>query len=77
MTSAEKLCLFNVSTTTYKAVNKHAITLDVLVPKELPPGDHPVLVTFHGGFLVREDPGTLRQRILTKRLDHRVKLISE
>jgi acetyl esterase/lipase len=47
---------FDKKTVTYKTVQKdeksYPILLDVLVPKTLPPGTHPVNIRFHGGFLV-------------------------
>ncbi|RDW82780.1 hypothetical protein BP6252_03892 [Coleophoma cylindrospora] len=43
---------FDVTTPTYKEVNGHKITLDVLVPKDLDPGIYPLIVRFHGGFLI-------------------------
>jgi acetyl esterase/lipase len=36
----------------YKTVNNHEISTTVLIPKNLKPGKHPLLVHFHGGFLI-------------------------
>ncbi len=46
---------FNISTTVYKTVNNQDITLDVLIPKNIKPGTHPIAVRWHGGGLVRID----------------------
>ncbi|KAI4718596.1 alpha/beta-hydrolase [Aureobasidium sp. EXF-10727] len=36
----------------YKTVNNHEISTTVLIPKTIQPGKHPLLVHFHGGFLI-------------------------
>ncbi|KIN03266.1 hypothetical protein OIDMADRAFT_68420, partial [Oidiodendron maius Zn] len=43
---------FDVETITFKYVQGNAIMLDVMVPKTLCDGEHPVNIRFHGGFLV-------------------------
>jgi cephalosporin-C deacetylase-like acetyl esterase len=48
----EKHSRFNVFTTSYKTINDHAITLDVLIPKQPSSGKHPLIVKIHGGALV-------------------------
>ena len=50
----EKFAPFHIHSTSYKAVNEHNIGVDVLVPKDLKLGNekHPLMVRFHGGFLV-------------------------
>lgn len=49
----EKFARFDVLTTTYRTVNGgHNIEVDVLVPKDAQPGQHPVAVFWHGGGLV-------------------------
>ena len=50
----EKFSPFHIHSTTYKAVNEHPISVDILVPKGLKPGNnkYPLIVRFHGGFLV-------------------------
>jgi hypothetical protein len=52
------LSKFNTFTTTYKTINKHAITVDVHVPKNVQPhqGKRPIAVRFHGGGLVCPNP---------------------
>jgi hypothetical protein len=52
----KNLSLFNVFTTPYKIVNSHAITADVLIPEDLEPGKHPLLVRIYGGGLVSINP---------------------
>ncbi|TVY89911.1 Methylphloroacetophenone synthase, partial [Lachnellula willkommii] len=47
-----KYSKFNVSTTVYKTVNGQDIDLAVMIPKTAHPGPRPILVRFHGGFLV-------------------------
>ncbi|KAF7561231.1 hypothetical protein G7046_g2934 [Stylonectria norvegica] len=42
---------FDVSEVTYKVHSSHEIKSAILVPKNLNPGLHPVIVNFHGGFL--------------------------
>ncbi|RAR03038.1 alpha/beta-hydrolase [Stemphylium lycopersici] len=46
---------FNVYKTSYKKIGEHEIGVAVLVPKDLKPGKHPVMVKFHGGGLVTGD----------------------
>ena len=50
----EKFSPFHIHSTTYKTVNEHPIGVDVLIPKKLEPGTkkHPLIIRFHGGFLV-------------------------
>ncbi|KAL2067506.1 hypothetical protein VTL71DRAFT_1931 [Oculimacula yallundae] len=43
---------FNVTTTPYKIVNNQEIALYVIIPKDVYTGKRPVLVHFHGGFLI-------------------------
>ncbi|RBQ66136.1 hypothetical protein FVER14953_21375 [Fusarium verticillioides] len=43
---------FNVATFTYKEIEGQPVLLDLLVPKDLPSGEMPLLIRFHGGFLV-------------------------
>jgi len=47
-----KYSKFNVSTTVYKTVNGQDIDLGVMIPKNAHSGARPVLIHFHGGFLV-------------------------
>ncbi|KAK0103081.1 hypothetical protein ONS95_000740 [Cadophora gregata] len=47
-----KFANFNVTTTHYKIVNNQEIPLYVLIPKGIHTGKRPILVHFHGGFLV-------------------------
>ncbi|KAF9696683.1 hypothetical protein EKO04_005378 [Ascochyta lentis] len=46
---------FDIYRTSYKKVNDQDIEAGILVPKNLSPGTHPVLVKFHGGGLVTGD----------------------
>lgn len=48
----EKFTAFNIHNITYQVVNGHSITVDVLIPRTVKPGKHPVIVSFHGGYLV-------------------------
>jgi acetyl esterase/lipase len=43
---------FHVHRTPYKTINSHTIEVGILVPKDLKPGKHPLIVKFHGGGLV-------------------------
>jgi len=47
-----KYAAFDISEITYKTFEGQPIKLYVFTPKKLSPGKHPVLVKFHGGFLV-------------------------
>lgn len=47
-----KYSRFSVSTTVYKTVNGQDIDLGVMIPKATHSGPRPILVRFHGGFLV-------------------------
>lgn len=47
-----KYSKFDVSAVTYKVVNGQDIKAFVLTPKDIPTGNHPVVVKFHGGFFV-------------------------
>lgn len=44
--------VFNITSTPYKTVRGHEIPVHVFLPKSLTPGKHPVIVRFHGGFLI-------------------------
>lgn len=45
---------FDVFSAVYSVVDEHPISTDIIIPKSLPEGHHcPVIVRFHGGFLVR------------------------
>ncbi|KAF5878458.1 putative alpha beta hydrolase fold-3 domain protein [Botrytis fragariae] len=44
-----KFSQFNVSVKTYKTVRDHEIQAYILVPKNISPGPHPVIVKIHGG----------------------------
>lgn len=41
-----------LATTPYKQANGHDILVGIITPTNLVPGKHPVIVRFHGGFLV-------------------------
>jgi cephalosporin-C deacetylase-like acetyl esterase len=43
---------FHVYRTCYKKIGDHEIEVGILVPKDLKPGKHPLMVKFHGGGLV-------------------------
>lgn len=49
----EKFDKFEIHSTTYKSVNNQPIGVDVLFTKTKKPGRLPVIVRFHGGYLVR------------------------
>ena len=52
-TAANRFDSFNVFRTPYKKIGNHGIDVGILVPKDLKPGKHPLVVKFHGGGLVR------------------------
>jgi acetyl esterase/lipase len=41
-----------VLTSTYKTVDSHPILIDTVIPDGLGPGTHPLIVNYHGGFLI-------------------------
>jgi len=43
----------DVYRTSYKEIRSQEIDVGILVPRNLKPGKHPILVKFHGGGLVR------------------------
>lgn len=52
-TAATRFDSFTIYRTSYKKIGDHSIEAGVLVPKDLKPGKHPLLVKFHGGGLVQ------------------------
>lgn len=52
-TAATRFDTFNFYQTSYKKIDNHKIEVDILVPKGISPGKHPLLVKWHGGGLVR------------------------
>ncbi|KAH7019615.1 Alpha/Beta hydrolase protein [Ilyonectria destructans] len=52
MASQDKFSRFNIQTIAYKEVQGHKINLDILIPKNLTSGTYPLIVRFHGGFLI-------------------------
>jgi acetyl esterase/lipase len=70
---------FNVATFTYKVIHEQPIFLDLFVPKTLPFGERPVLIRFHGGFLVygsRDNLQLTPPRILEYALENNLILVS-
>ncbi|KAJ9415805.1 hypothetical protein FOXG_17001 [Fusarium oxysporum f. sp. lycopersici 4287] len=70
---------FNVATFTYKVIHEQPIFLDLFVPKTLPFGERPVLIRFHGGFLVYGSRNNLQltpPRILEYALENNLILVS-
>ncbi|KAG4428943.1 hypothetical protein IFR05_015576 [Cadophora sp. M221] len=47
-----KFANFNITTTPYKIVNEQEISLYIAIPKGVHTGKRPVLIHFHGGYLV-------------------------
>jgi acetyl esterase/lipase len=47
-----KLAPFNVHDITYKTVSNTAIDTTILIPKGIKSGKHPLLVRWHGGYLI-------------------------
>ncbi|KAF1838417.1 alpha/beta-hydrolase [Decorospora gaudefroyi] len=54
-TPATRFDSFDVYRTWYKKIGHHEIEVGILVPKNLKPGKHPLIVKFHGGALVLGD----------------------
>lgn len=53
--ASSKFNLFNQKDFVYKTINNHAISTTILIPKTLQTGKQPILVHFHGGFLICGD----------------------
>lgn len=47
-----KYSKFDISAVTYKVANGQDIKAYVLTPKNIPSGNYPIVVKFHGGFYV-------------------------
>lgn len=43
---------FDLTDVTYKTIEDHKIGLTILTPKNLRPGTYPLIIRFHGGFLI-------------------------
>jgi acetyl esterase/lipase len=70
---------YDVETIAYKYVDGDPIMLDVMVPKRLSPGKHPVNLRFHGGFLVMGDRDMVEitpPRILQHALDEGIVIVT-
>lgn len=51
-----KLDSFDITTATYKTVREQPILADILLPKDLSSGPHPLIIRFHAGALVCRIP---------------------
>jgi cephalosporin-C deacetylase-like acetyl esterase len=51
-TAATRFDSFNLYRTSYKKLGDHEIEVNVLVPKGMKAGKHPLMVKWHGGGLV-------------------------
>ena len=47
-----KLDAFDITDATYKTVGEAGIQVSIITPKDLKPGVYPVIIRFHGGFLI-------------------------
>ncbi|THV75269.1 alpha/beta-hydrolase [Aureobasidium pullulans] len=52
MATSSKYSDFDQKDVVYKIVNDQDISATILVPRNITPGKHPLLVHFHGGFLI-------------------------
>jgi cephalosporin-C deacetylase-like acetyl esterase len=52
MAISAKFAAFNIVDVNYKTVNGVAIPASILIPKDIKPGKHPLLVRWHGGCLI-------------------------
>lgn len=52
MAVSPKFAAFNLVDFNYKEVNGTAVPASILIPKDIKPGAHPVLVRWHGGCLI-------------------------
>ncbi|KAF2648428.1 alpha/beta-hydrolase [Lophiostoma macrostomum CBS 122681] len=50
-TAATRFETFDLHRTSYKRIGDHEIEVNILVPKEISPGKHPLIVKWHGGGL--------------------------
>lgn len=70
---------FNIETFAYKAIRGQPILLDLWVPKNLPSGERPVILRFHGGYLVcgsRDNLQLTPPRIIQYAFDSKSILVS-
>lgn len=70
---------FNIETFAYKVIQGQPILLDLWVPKNLPSGERPVILRFHGGYLVcgsRDNLQLTPPRIIQYALDSKSILVS-
>ncbi|KAH7002554.1 Alpha/Beta hydrolase protein [Ilyonectria destructans] len=70
---------FNIETFAYKVIQGQPILLDLWVPKNLPSGECPVILRFHGGYLVcgsRDNLQLTPPRIIQYALDSKSILVS-
>ena len=51
-TGENRIDTLHVFRTSFKKIGDNDIDVGILVPKDLKPGKHPVIVKFHGGNLV-------------------------
>jgi acetyl esterase/lipase len=68
-TPATRFDSFNVYRIPYKKVGDHEIEVGILVPKDLKPGAHPLIVKFHGGGLVSLINTPSPQNILIQKIN--------
>jgi cephalosporin-C deacetylase-like acetyl esterase len=52
MAVSVKFAAFNIVDVHYKTVNGVAVPASILIPKDIRPGKHPLLVRWHGGCLI-------------------------
>jgi len=70
---------FIIATFPYKVIQEQSFLLDLFVPKTLPSGECPVLIRFHGGFLVygsRDNLQLTPPRIFEYALENNLILVS-
>lgn len=70
---------FIIETFAYKVIQGQPILLDLWVPKNLPSGERPVILRFHGGYLVcgsRDNLQLTPPRIIQYALDNKLILVS-
>jgi hypothetical protein len=67
-TAATRFDSFDVYRTPYKTIGDHKIEAGILVPKNLKPGKHPLVVKFHGGGLVCNTTHTSESPLKISRL---------
>jgi len=70
---------FEITTHVYKKANSHELLTDVMIPRGITPGKHPIWIRFHGGYLItgsRDDVNFIAPWLVTLAHMHTVVLVN-